>query len=75
MASKDDRFVIRFYSPITTIGGGHVLILTLPDKRFDEEALARLAIMEEGTLADVILQELQTGLNSVVYRNWCAISE
>ena len=60
VASKDDRFVIRFYSPITTIGGGHVIDPNPPrQKRFDEEALARLAIMEEGTLADVILQELQ----------------
>ena len=60
VASKDDRFVVRFYSPITTIGGGHVIDPNPSrQKRFDEEALARLAVMEEGTLADVILQELQ----------------
>lgn len=60
VAYKNDRFVIRFYSPVTTIGGGKVIDAHPPkQKRFKEEVLAGLAVKEEGTLADIILQELE----------------
>ncbi len=51
---RGDRFVIRFYSPMETIGGGCVLE---PDsrkrKRFDEAVLSGLRRKEAGSLAEV----------------------
>jgi len=45
-----DRFIVRFYSPIETIGGGQILDAHPPkQKRFQKETLARLAIKEHGT--------------------------
>jgi selenocysteine-specific elongation factor len=44
-----DRFVIRSYSPIRTIGGGYILNpLPLKKKRFSEDALQELNILNEG---------------------------
>lgn len=44
-----DRFVVRFYSPLETVGGGVVLDPDpLKHRRFDEEALARLGVKETG---------------------------
>lgn len=58
---KDDRFIIRFYSPLITIGGGKVLEVS-PEKhkRFDENVLAALEIKNSGSIkdiADVIIKE------------------
>lgn len=58
-AVKNDRYVLRFYSPVTTIGGGVVLDPNPPkQKRFNEDVLKQIAIQEEGTLKEVIQQEL-----------------
>ena len=56
---KKDRFVVRFYSPIETIGGG-VILEGNPKKhkRFDGDALAELAIKETGSASDRLLQAL-----------------
>ncbi|HEX3011615.1 MAG TPA: selenocysteine-specific translation elongation factor [Syntrophomonadaceae bacterium] len=57
---KNDRFVIRYYSPVTTIGGGMVIDPVAPrQKRFNEKVLDEMAIKEEGSLYDVILHELE----------------
>ena len=55
---RGDRFVIRFYSPVETIGGG-VVLATGPKRRrrFKEEDLDELRRMENGSPAD--LCELQ----------------
>lgn len=56
---KDDRFVIRFYSPMITIGGGTILDPNPPKrKRFKEENIAELTVKEKGNIEDVIEQQL-----------------
>ena len=55
---RGDRFIIRFYSPIITIGGGKVLD-AYPDKhkRNKEDVLKRLDTLEHGSLQDIILMK------------------
>jgi len=61
VAYKGDRFVIRYYSPVNTIGGGIIIDGNAPkQKRFREDVLDELVIKEEGSLYDVILHELQS---------------
>lgn len=57
---RGDRFIIRFYSPIVTVGGGRVLD-SLPDKhkRNREDVLNALKIMAEGDPGE--MAELKTG--------------
>ena len=54
VVKRGDRFVIRFYSPMETIGGG-VILEPNPKKkkRFREEAIEELHRKESGSLADV----------------------
>lgn len=51
---KDDRFIIRFYSPLETIGGGKVLEVS-PEKhkRFDDKTIAAMEIKDRGSDKDV----------------------
>jgi selenocysteine-specific elongation factor len=60
MAARDDRLVLRFYSPVVSIAGGVVLDAN-PErhKRFDEKAQEILMIMEEGDTSDLFLQNLK----------------
>ncbi len=56
-ATRGDRFVIRSYSPMTTIGGGSVLDPTPRRHRHGDAAVAaRLEELEAGELTDVALQ-------------------
>ncbi|MBQ0017818.1 MAG: selenocysteine-specific translation elongation factor [Clostridiales bacterium] len=57
---RGDRFIVRFYSPIITVGGG-VVLDALPDKhkRNKEAVLNGLSVMESGSLED--LAELKAG--------------
>ncbi|NLJ72895.1 MAG: selenocysteine-specific translation elongation factor [Syntrophomonadaceae bacterium] len=58
---KGDPFVIRYYSPVTTIGGGVIIDSNAPkQKRFKEDVLEQLAMKEEGSLEEVILQEMES---------------
>lgn len=60
MALPGDRLVLRFYSPVTTVGGGEVLAVAAPRRRrFDEAALAALAVLETGDPAAVFRQQLR----------------
>lgn len=55
-----DRFIIRSFSPMTTIGGGIVLDgQPARHKRFKKEVLNRLKILEKGDPTDLILQKLE----------------
>jgi len=56
---KGDRFVLRFYSPVETVGGG-VILDPLPRKhrRNDERVREALAIREIGTPAETLLQAI-----------------
>ena len=51
---RGDRFIVRFYSPLETIGGGVVLEPNpRKKKRFSEDAIEELLKKESGSLADV----------------------
>jgi selenocysteine-specific elongation factor len=52
-----DRYVIRSYSPIRAIGGGYILNpLPLKKKRFSEESLRELTILNTGSNKEVVEQ-------------------
>ena len=52
---RGDRFIVRFYSPMETIGGG-VVIEANPTKkkRFDEKTISEMTVKEEGGHGDMI---------------------
>ncbi|MBF0713343.1 selenocysteine-specific translation elongation factor [Gemella sp. GH3] len=54
-----DKFIIRTYSPMITIGGGVILDVN-PNKhsRFNEEVLSKLKIQSEGNIQDLIANYL-----------------
>jgi selenocysteine-specific elongation factor len=49
-AKTGDRFVLRFYSPLETIGGGIILDAAAVRSKRDELAAGRLEIKEKGSL-------------------------
>lgn len=60
VAYKGDPFVIRYYSPVNTIGGGTIIDPNAPrQKRFKEDVLNDLMVKEEGSLYDLVLHELE----------------
>ncbi|HHX74388.1 MAG TPA: selenocysteine-specific translation elongation factor [Firmicutes bacterium] len=59
VAQNNDRFVIRSFSPMTTIGGGIVLdARPVKHKRFREDVLERLRELEQGDPAAPLLQRI-----------------
>ncbi|NPV53552.1 MAG: selenocysteine-specific translation elongation factor [Firmicutes bacterium] len=55
VAARGDRFIIRSYSPVRTIGGGRVLMHNAPRRRrFSQHDLDVLAIEESGSLQELI---------------------
>lgn len=59
---QGDRFVIRFYSPVETIGGGVVLDANpRKHKRFDADVLEALALRESGDDSVVLEQLIKEG--------------
>ncbi|WP_455543835.1 selenocysteine-specific translation elongation factor [Intestinibacter sp.] len=67
VAKKGDRFIIRSYSPMDTIGGG-VIIDTAPKKHkiYDESVIEALKIKEKGELKDIIDEYLKLNLSSYI---------
>lgn len=65
VAKKGDKFVVRYYSPMETIGGG-IIIDTAPKKhkRFDEKVIEALRIKEKGELEDILEEYLKRYLNN-----------
>ena len=57
-----DRFVVRFYSPVETVGGGVVLDSAPRFGKLSAAGLARLQIRENGSLADCIADEASRAL-------------
>ena len=59
-ARQGDRFVVRFYSPLETIGGG-VILNEHPyrHKRNDAHVLASLAVRESGSEEERLVQAVQ----------------
>ncbi|GAA0698291.1 selenocysteine-specific translation elongation factor [Paraclostridium ghonii] len=68
VAKKGDKFVVRRYSPMETIGGG-IVIDTNPrkHKRFDKNVIEALKIKEKGELSDILEAYLKN--NSRNYPN------
>ena len=65
-SEREDRFIIRSYSPSYTIGGGRILgYNTTRLKRFKEESLKTLKILASGNPPDIVEQVY---LNSIVRR-------
>ncbi|HSQ34207.1 MAG TPA: selenocysteine-specific translation elongation factor, partial [Peptostreptococcaceae bacterium] len=64
VAKKGDKFVVRYYSPMETIGGG-VVIDTAPKKhkRFDEKVIKSIKVKEKGELKDILEEYLKRNLN------------
>ncbi|NPV26801.1 MAG: selenocysteine-specific translation elongation factor [Firmicutes bacterium] len=61
VVARYDRFVIRSYSPMVTIGGGTVIDPNPPKrKRFREDVLRALATQEQGTPIELVNQHLLT---------------
>ncbi len=55
VAKRGDKFIIRFYSPMFTIGGGEILDPNpVKKKRFDNDAIRNLEIKEIGSSKDII---------------------
>jgi selenocysteine-specific elongation factor len=66
-ALPGDRFIIRQYSPMITIGGGEILDAR-PQKhrRTDKTVLQRLRVFKEGDTADAIMAVIEeAGLNCI----------
>lgn len=61
---RGDRFIIRFYSPIITIGGGQILD-AVPEKhkRNRENVLEGFRMLESGNISDIFV--LKTGGHKV----------
>lgn len=67
VAKKGDRFIIRSYSPMDTIGGG-IIIDTAPKKHkiYDESVIETLRIKEKGELKDIIEEYLKLNLSNYI---------
>ncbi|KXZ40113.1 selenocysteine-specific elongation factor [Alkalithermobacter thermoalcaliphilus JW-YL-7 = DSM 7308] len=60
VAKKGDRFVIRSYSPMKTIGGGIILDPNpKKHKRFDKKVIDSLKLKEKGDLKEIINQTIK----------------
>ena len=61
-AFTGDRFVVRFYSPLETIGGGMILdARPIRHKRLDRAAVERLKWYDTGSLSEQIVYEVSQG--------------
>jgi len=55
VAKMKDKFIIRFYSPMFTIGGGEILEPNpTKKKRFDSNALRELEVKDQGSFGDIL---------------------
>jgi len=63
VCKKGDKFVIRLYSPMETIGGG-VIIDPSPrkHKRFDDKVIEALKVKEKGELKDIIEEFIKSNI-------------
>lgn len=56
VAAPRDRFILRTYSPLETIGGGEIIAVNPPHhRRFQEEVIKTLAKRLTGTPGDILL--------------------
>lgn len=63
VAGRNDRFVLRSFSPVNTIGGGVVLNpVARRHKRFKEDVLSFLSTLEAGTPQEKVCQYLSASV-------------
>ncbi|NLP31381.1 MAG: selenocysteine-specific translation elongation factor [Clostridiales bacterium] len=59
---KDDRFILRFYSPVESIGGGIILDSNpIKHKRFKQDIIEALSVKEVGDGKSVLEQIIKEG--------------
>lgn len=64
VALQGDRFVIRSYSPVRTIGGGKIIDPVAPKhRRMRTEVIEKLLTREKGTPEEILLQQLNSQQN------------
>lgn len=52
---RGDRFIIRFYSPVITVGGGRIIdVLPAKHKRNKPEILAAMDVLTNGSVSEII---------------------
>ncbi len=52
---RGDKFIVRFYSPMETVGGGEIIEpVPIKKKRFDDKLIEELKVKEKGSSADII---------------------
>lgn len=60
VAQRGDRFIVRSFSPMTTIGGGVILDASPPrHRRKRKEVIERLLELEKGDPAEPVLQRIR----------------
>jgi selenocysteine-specific elongation factor len=65
VSTSGDRYIIRRFSPVETIGGGEIFD-PLPPKRKQKDIVEILTVFEKGSLGDKIsLKVLQSGLHGI----------
>lgn len=73
VALADDRFVIRRFSPVITIGGGTVLNPSPPGRR-RKPGLEDMEVLESGTLSDRIAAKIKEsvleGMDALSLEGW-----
>ncbi len=70
VVKRGDRFVVRFYSPLETIGGG-VVLESNPQKkkRFNEDSIDELRRKESGSLADICALNIRQHADTMITRS------
>jgi selenocysteine-specific elongation factor len=65
-AARGDRFIVRTYSPMTTIGGGQILLgHARRRKRHDESAIALLTSVRDGDTLSALKQTLDRRIGAL----------
>ena len=79
---RKDRFIVRFFSPMITIGGGKILEVTpRKHKRYDDTTLRELEIKDQGSekeIMDLVLKEKSweiPDVNSMALRQRLTLKE
>ena len=63
---RGDKFIIRFYSPMETIGGGEIIEpVPTKKKRYDENLIEELKVKEKGSNTDVIEKIIKENSKSI----------
>ena len=73
-----DRFIIRMFSPVTTIGGGRVVDISAHRYRKQDQVTVRLSLLDSGTVAErvaLLVNESACGLPVKTLSEQLGISE